>query len=74
MKTAPQGVYQCLVAARERGRDWLETGIYAAFLASALFAITQFVMTDRATARTGKLSAHHHGHKTHMALQHLKAV
>jgi len=74
MKTGHKGTYQCLVGARDRGRDWLETGIYAVFLASGLLAITQFALVDRAVAKTGKLSAHHHGRKAHPVAERLHTV
>lgn len=69
MKTGEDSTYALLTAAeeREKGSDFFETGVYAALVLSTLLAIWQFAVIAKPLPRTG-LSAHHHGHKAHFAL------
>jgi len=62
--------YALLTRSEEKGRDLLETGVYAVFALSALLAICQFVAEVRPMPTNQRISIHHRLPKHHIAVQH----
>jgi len=62
--------YALLTRSEEKGRDLLETGVYAVFSLSALLAICQFVAEVRPMPTNQRISIHHRLPKHHIAVQH----
>jgi hypothetical protein len=60
--------YAMLTRSEEKGRDLLETAVYAVFILSALLAICQFVAEARLTNQ--RISIHHRVPKHHLLAQH----
>ncbi len=59
--------YAMLTRSEEKGRDLLETAVYAVFILSTLLAICQFMAEARLTDR---ILVHHRVPKHHLLAQH----
>jgi hypothetical protein len=61
--------YAILTRSEEKGRDLLETAVYAVFTLSTLLAICQFVAEARPLPTNPGMSIHHRVPKHHLLAQ-----